>query len=278
MTNTLRVVVDSLYIYPVKSCAPVRVESLNFDDAGLLVGDRQWAVIDETSNVVWQGSHPRLALIHPEFQEETSFLRSGAGDCVQFERSAVRNPRDVYIWNAREKQNDVFAASDAGDEVAAFLEHTVGARLRLVRLGRPGQRREGSNRIHIVSRTSFDELAGDLPTAAQLPENLMRFRPNMVVTGWREPLLPFIEEQFTKLVWTTSNVVEALEVGERCVRCVVPNVDPWNADEDARILEVVGKHSASRYPGEPSSCGIYATSKGASAVRRGAVLHANLAI
>lgn len=277
MTNTIRVVADALYIYPVKACAPVRVETLNFDEEGLLVGDREWAVVDESSSVVWQGSHPRLALVHPEFQMDKPALRNSRGDYVQFDRGAMRVQRDVSIWNDVAKQNDFFAASDAGNEVAAFLENTVGARLRLVRLGREGQRREGSRRIHIVSSTSFEELATDLPRAAQPSEHLMRFRPNIVVTGEREPLVPFIEEQFTKLEWSSSTTA-ALKVGERCIRCVVPNVDPATGSDDARVLEVVHKHSAARFPGEPIFFGLYATSRGASTLNCGAVLDASLAI
>jgi uncharacterized protein len=276
MTNTIRVVADALYIYPVKSCAPMRVESLTFDEEGLLVGDREWAIVDENSSVVWQGSHPRLALVHPEFQMDKSALRNSRGNYVQFDREAMRAQRSVSIWNDVAKQNDFFTASDAGNEVAAFLEDTVGARLRLVRLSREGQRREGSRRIHILSRTSFDELAVDLPRAAQPSEQIMRFRPNIVVTGEREPLVPFLEEQFTKLEW--SGGTTALEVGEKCIRCVVPNVDPATGSEDDRVLEVVHKHSAARYPGEPIYFGLYATSRGASTLNRGAVLEASLAI
>jgi uncharacterized protein len=275
LTDIIRVVADALYIYPVKSCAPVRVEALNFDEEGLLVGDREWVVVDECASVVWQGSHPRLALVHPEFHADKLALRNSRGDCVQFDRAAMRVLRDVSIWNDVAKRNDFFAASDAGNEVAAFLENTVGARLRLMRLGYEGQRREGSRRVHIVSRSSFEDLATDLPRTAQPPENLMRFRPNIVITGESEPLVPFIEEQVTKLQWS-ANPTAALEVGERSTRCVVPNVDPATASDDARVLEVVHKSSTARYPGEPISFGVYATSIGASTLHRGASLKATL--
>lgn len=278
MTNTIRVVVEALYLYPVKSCAPMSVQSLDFDEEGRLAGDREWAVVDESSNVVWQGSHHGLALVHPEFQEGRSVLRSSKGGCVQFERNAIRTPRDVYIWNDVAKHNEVFAATDAGDDVAAFLETTVGARLRLVNLGRGAQRREGTNRVHIVSRTSYEELAADLPRTAQLPENILRFRPNIVVSGWSEPLVPFIEEHFTQFAWTASERSASLCVDELCIRCVVPNVDPATGGEDTRVLEVVGQHSAARYPGKPIYFGLYATSKGPCRLSRGAVLEASLAI
>jgi uncharacterized protein len=254
------------------------VESLAFDEDGLLIGDREWAVVEENSSIAWQGSHPRLALVHPEFQEGHPTVRNGKGDHVQFETAAMCTRREVYVWNDTAKRNDVFTAIDAGDEVAAFLANTVGAKLRLVLLGREARRRDGSNRVHIVSPTSFNELAAELPLTAQAPQNIMRFRPNIVVTGWSEPLLPFIEEQFTKLEWNAGKTMAELRIGDRCIRCVVPNVDPTTGGEDARVLEVLSKHSAARYPGEPIYFGLYATAKGPCTLKRGAVLEASLTI
>lgn len=278
MTNTIPLIASALYIYPVKSCAPVSVESLTFDDCGLLIGDREWAVVDENSCLVWQGSHPRLALVHPEFEADTLTLRNRNGDFVHVGPPATHAPSNVSIWNDVTKQIDVFAASDAGDDVAAFLQRTVGARFRLVRLGREARLREGSRRVHIVSRTSFEELAADLPLAAQRPEHLLRFRPNIVVTGCSKPLVPFLEEQFTKLAWADDATAAALEVSERCVRCIVPNVDPSTGREDAPVLEVVSKHSATRYPNEAIYFGVYASSTGASTLKRCAALEASLAL
>lgn len=274
----MQIVVDALYVYPIKSCAPVRVESLAFNEERRLVGDREWAVVDESASVVWQGSHPRLALIHPEFQKEHLALRSSEGHYVQIQQGAMRALRDVNIWNDTAKRNEVFAATDAGDKVAAFLENTVGARLRLVRLGPEAHRREGSDRVHIVSTTSFHEIAADLSPAARHPQNLMRFRPNIVVAGLSEPLMPFLEEQFTALGWTDGRTAAALEARELCIRCVVPNVDPETAREEERVLEVLGKHSAARYPGEPIYFGIYASVNRSCTLHGGAVLEASLAI
>ena len=277
MTNTIQVVVEDLYIYTVKSCAPVRVESLAFDESGRIVGDREWVVVDENSNVVWQGSHPRLALVHPDFQDGHATLRNSDGDCVQIERLARPTAQDIHIWNDATKQNDSFGATDAGEEVAAFLKHTVGAPLRLMLLGRDGQHRSGSNRVHLISRASFEELACDLPQAAQRLESLQRFRPNIVFATWCEPLVPFIEDHFTKLEWSMGTTTSSLVVGELCIRCVVPNVDPATGTEDARVLEVVSNHSAARHPGRPIYFGLYATSKGPNTLTRGTVLHASLA-
>ena len=277
MTNTLQAVVEDLFVYPIKACAPLRVAALEFDANGTVVGDRAWVVIDAQSNVVWQGAHPKLARVHPEFQQGHLALRNHQGHSVGAWRMQPTTPCRVQLWNDTTKTNDVFLAADAGDEAAEFLEHTVGARLRLARLGRAGQRRAGSNRAHIVSRSSVEELAAEFPETENPFADLGRFRPNVVINAVNAPLSPFIEEHFVNLEWTLGTTTACLKVEELCVRCVVPNVDPATGHQDPRVLEAISKHSAARHPGKPIYFGLYATATGASTLSRGAVLQASLA-
>jgi uncharacterized protein len=277
ITNSIHVLVDELFVYPIKACAPVRVDALAFDEGGWLKGDREWVVVDAQSQVVWQGSHPRLALVHPEFHGGRLALRNTAGECVELGQPATWIRREVAIWNDTTKQHDTFGAHDAGDPAAAFLACTVGASLRLVRLGPEGRLRDGVNRVHVVSRASFEELAADLPDVGHSPEAIQRCRPNVVIKAGHEPLIPFIEEQFTELKWQEDGATARLAVRERCVRCVVPNVDPATGLEDARVLAVISQHSATRYPGQPTYFGLYATTSRASTLTRGTVLEASVA-
>jgi uncharacterized protein YcbX len=60
---SLHAVVDALYIHPIKGCAGERVPALQFSAQGLIAGDRQWVVVNTDAQVVWQGSHPQLALV-----------------------------------------------------------------------------------------------------------------------------------------------------------------------------------------------------------------------
>ena len=58
--------VSALFIYPIKSCAGVAVDVIEFDESGGAKGDREWAVVNEGLEVTWQGAFPRLALISPD--------------------------------------------------------------------------------------------------------------------------------------------------------------------------------------------------------------------
>ena len=278
MSNTIQVIARALYTYPVKACASCPADALNFDADGLLLGDREWAVVDAQSTVTWQGSHPRLALVVPEFNGGILSLRNPDGERVEIHRAADRSPCQILIWNDRTKQNDVFAATDEGAAAAEFLWRTVGARgLRLVRLGRQALRRDGVNAIHIVSSASVAEFNDDLVKTGHPPASLARFRPNVVIEGEHERLLAFMEEHFTALDWTHEAQRSSLVVGDLCVRCIVPNVDPASASVDERVLQTVSSLSAQRHPGGPSYFGIYARPAAASSLLRGTVLTAKLA-
>jgi uncharacterized protein len=277
MNTAIEVVVDDLYIHPIKSCAPVRVDSLAFDQGGLVLGDREWVIVDEQSNVVWQGSHARLALVHPTLHDGVLTLRNPEGDQVVIDQGADRRPRQVRIWNDITKQHVEYSGTDGGNAAAAFLQRTVGDRLHLVRLGHDALRREGSNRVHVVSRESYNEFASTLALNDAPVASIARFRPNVVITGLRESLVPFIEEQFAKLEWSSGMTSICLVVGDLCVRCVVPNVDPATGRVDASVSEAVSVLSAQRYPGQPTYFGIYAHSAAAGTLARGTVLTAALA-
>lgn len=276
MANTIPVTVDALYLYPVKSCAPLPVKSLTFDAQGMLVGDREWAIVDEHANLVWQGSHPKLALVHPRLSSGVLSLRNPAGDCVDLGEEGDQSPCKVHIWNEVTQQNDTYDALDEGDACAAFLLRTVGAPLRLSRLGRSALHRQNADRVHIVSQSSFREFAVALAPDEQPLAMLERFRPNIVIDDAGDALLPFIEEHFETLEWTSGTTPSGLVVCDPCVRCVVPNVDPRSGRVDAQILPVIGKLSAQRYPNGPICFGVYARSTGPSTLAQGAELSASL--
>src|SRR5690606_4214934 len=52
--------VQSLFIYPVKSLAGIRVQAFEMDDFGA-AQDRRWMIVDAERNFVSQRTHPELA-------------------------------------------------------------------------------------------------------------------------------------------------------------------------------------------------------------------------
>src|SRR5580698_4503133 len=58
--------ISDLFVYPVKSCAGVRVEDVAIVPTGFEF-DRNWMVVDADGMFVTQREHPKLALVQPEF-------------------------------------------------------------------------------------------------------------------------------------------------------------------------------------------------------------------
>ncbi|HEY4082762.1 MAG TPA: MOSC N-terminal beta barrel domain-containing protein [Burkholderiaceae bacterium] len=251
----------ALYIHPIKTCAPLRVSRLEIAADGRVLGDREWAIVDAENGVTWQGSFPRLALLHPAFEGEHLVLRALDRAPVSVSRDGGQ-PCMVKIWNDVDKRADSFDAFDAGDQAAELLRYLCGAELRLVRLTPAAPLRPTNNQLHLLGRPSMRELDPGLA--------IERFRANIVLEG--EELLPFMEENISSLRWAGGQMT----VGERCVRCIMPNVDPLSAEVSPAVGETVAALSAQRYPGGPSYFGVYARAPGGVVLQEGEVLEAEL--
>jgi uncharacterized protein YcbX len=276
MHDAIEVGVQSLHLYPVKSCAGVRVDRLRFDDKGGLVGDREWAVVDAMSELVWQGSHPRLALVVPGFDGATLTLGSAAAD-HQVRPVAAVDPCEVRIWNAGTARHDTFSARDGGDAAADFLSKIVGAPLRLVHLGARAQQRQDASPVHVVSTSSMAELNETLARHALPAAAVERLRPNVVIAGAHESLLPFLEEHVTEMRWASDQGVGSLRAFQPCISCIVPNVDATGVPADG-VLEAMTRLSAQRHPGHPVCFGVYARPGGVSTLRAGALIEATVVL
>jgi hypothetical protein len=270
MSDALHAVVDALYIYPIKACAGLRVPSLQFSDQGLIAGDREWVVVNRAAEVVWQGSHPRLTLVQPRVAPGLLHLNGPDGHALTLPSPPTGGACQVKIWNSSLQQNEVFDGLDAGDTASAWLQHMVGAELRLVWLAPAAWRREAVNPCHIASSTSLAEVNTALAQRGMPTAEIERFRPNIVITGAESAALdPFVEEHCIRLQWQDAGRAAHMVVREPCIRCVVPNVNPRTAAVDAQPLETVVRLSAERHPGKPAYFGIYAHATRAATLREG---------
>jgi uncharacterized protein len=245
-----RFTVDALFLYPVKACAGVAVDSLSIDDQGGAEGDRQWAIVNARGDMTWQGDHPRLALVHPRRTQDSLVLTTAGMAPAHVLASAPLNPVRVTIWNDRDRRAEVFDAEDAGDAVAAWLTRVTGALLRLVRLGDAARRRDSVNRLHLTTTASADAVDRLLAEGGGAPADPRRYRPNVVLRGEA----PAFEEDFLQAFDGPDG---RIELTGPCVRCVVPNVDPQDASVSPRPLEALAALSASHHPGKPTTFGVY---------------------
>ena len=258
----------ALYVYPIKACAGVAVPELVLDARGGAAGDRGWAIVDAQGAVTWLGSHPRLALVQPAFAGAGLVLTAPEMDAIA--TPATLAPREVRIWSDVHGRHETFAAEDAGDAVAAWLQRVTGAPLRLARLDDAVHTRDGNNALHLVFTPSVAAVEARWTPAGAGAVDVRRFRPNIVLA------LPahgneFVEESLEALAWQRDGADDTrLDVIAPCIRCVVPNVDPVSARVDETLLDTLAGLSLQRRPGG-TVFGIYARGAAGARLRVGDV-------
>ncbi len=258
----------ALYVHPIKACAPLAVDELVLDARGGAAGDREWAVIDAEGAVTWQGSHARLALVHPAF--EGAGLRLRASGHADIATPPTLAPRRVKIWSDLAAAHEEFDAADAGDAVAGWLSRVAGAPLRLVRLGDDALGRAGTSALHLVFSPSVAAVDGALAAAGRAPADPRRYRPNIVLSvppGGDG--VEFIEESLEALEWQQPAGPLHLPITAPCVRCPVPNVDPVTADVDATVVDTLAALARARRADGAVVFGMYARGPAGARLRVG---------
>lgn len=213
---------SALWLYPLKGGAGIPLTEWRLDSFGLQ-HDRRWMGVDGDGAFLTQRGDPLLGQVRPAIEGSSLVLRSAtAGECrlplVPQDGSATR----VRVWH------DEVAALDCGDEAAAFMTRHLGRAARIVHMPdstvRPADRTYARNGgrvsfadgypLLIIGEGSLEELNGRLDQ----PVEMLRFRPNIVVSG-TEPH----EEDSWRVIRMGS--VEC-DVVKPCARCAVPTIDP----------------------------------------------------
>ncbi|MDH0867384.1 MOSC N-terminal beta barrel domain-containing protein [Mitsuaria sp. GD03876] len=257
-STTASAEVEALFLYPVKSCAGVRVSELRFDADGRIEGDREWIVVDARGELCWLGSHPKLALLQPKLLPDALLLRGGDLQPLCLAREAAGEATRASIWDPETRRMVAHGARDAGAMAAQFLRELTGEELRLVKLDREALLATAPNPLHAVSSASVEELNAHLVAQGHARVDARRLRPNLVLGGGREPMAPFLEEYLLQLVWPdAAGTWRRLVRRAACERCVVPNVDPDSGEVQPGIDAAIAELSAQRWPGQASRFGIY---------------------
>lgn len=220
MTPDVRLRVDGLYCYPVKSCAGTSLATATVGPRGI-VGDRQWMVVDETGQFVTQRELHRMALVSPSLDNGRLELSAPGMPPLTVTPAVRENRVDVSIWSDR------CAAIDEGPSAAEWLSTFLEVRCRLVRFPEDATRQvdpeyaspddqvgfaDGFSFL-LASCASLDDLNRRL--ASPLPMN--RFRPNIVVSGGDA----FQEDRWKRIR------IDGITFGvvKPCARCVITTVD-----------------------------------------------------
>ncbi len=188
--------VVELISYPVKGCAGTPAASAELTQAGL-AHDRSFMVVGEDGVFRSQRTDPALAVIRPEVGAKGTELTLSAPGIAPLTCEI-----DYGTGSAARVGVEMFGAPyravDQGEAAAGWLSEVLGARSRLVRVPPEHDRvTDGhtpgtsgfadSSPVHVLSLASLDDLNARITAAGRAPVAMERFRPNIVVDGWREP-------------------------------------------------------------------------------------------
>lgn len=213
--------ISELYIYPIKSCAAISLQSAKTDKYGLEY-DRQWMIINKNNEFLTQRELPALSLIIPTINNDTLTItlpdRKTHSVPIFSESGTIFKTR---VWD------DEVLVHDCGDQIASFLSEYCQQNVRLVKIGSFFARQVQSGIIDFIAEVSFADsyplllisqlTLDDLNARLSSPVPMNRFRPNIVINGGE----PYQEDMWRKIC--TANMT--LYFGKCCSRCVITTID-----------------------------------------------------
>lgn len=227
------VVVSEIFVYPIKSCRGIRLESSVLSARGLKY-DRMFALMNNKGLHISLRCHPKMATITTAFSQcgtkllvECATMETGIE--IPLEESAgEKTYEQINIWDCL---CDVFEVDPAISQW--FCDALKITETRLVRMADHFVRETSRKTSHsgqaaladqfpylLVSEKSLEEVN------ALLEESIVmeNFRPNIVVKNC---------DAFAEETWKQVRLGGILmSVTQRCSRCVLPNTHPFTGIRD----------------------------------------------
>ncbi len=239
---------QSLHLYPIKSCAGVAVDEALLIETGLEL-DRAWMVVDADGRFVTQRELPRMALVRPTLKTSEMVLRAPGMLALHVALDAVEAPTRATVWR------DEVAAYDMGALCAQWFSDFLGQPLRLVRFD-PAHKRIVDRRwtgelvaetafadgfpILVTSAAGLDEMNRRLAAAGAAAVGNERFRPNLVLDG----LDAHGEDAVGDIVFPTDDGPIRLRLVKPCKRCSITDVDPATGERGHAVGDALATYRA----------------------------------
>lgn len=220
-------ILSGIHIYPVKSCAALSPGQAQVEPRGLR-GDRRWMVVDAGGTFVTARKHPKMVLIRAEIEGDSLQLAAPGMPVVQLHPAAAVSRVAASVWASETMAMPACAEADA------WVSRYLGFPARFVHMDKDCARAIDSKYAHsgeevsfadgfpllLISQAALDTLNERLAS----PVDMLRFRPNLIVTG---------TAAHAEDGWRCIRIGEVrFDVVKACVRCVLTTVQPERGEFD----------------------------------------------
>ncbi len=237
----MNVTISELWIYPVKSCRGISLDSAEVLPRGLAF-DRRFMLIDSEGKFLSQRTLPAMARLRTRLEADNLIISTDGAPDLGLPLAGGSGPEvSATVWE------DTCQSIDQGDDAAQWFSGALGTDCRLVFMpdsttrtvdqdfGRPSDSVGFADGypILLISQGSLDELNRKLDQ----PVPMNRFRPNIVVSGCP----PHAEDEWSSI--EIGNVTFLLV--KPCSRCPVVTTDQASGerfDEPLRTLSTYRLH------------------------------------
>jgi uncharacterized protein YcbX len=217
-----------------------------------LAGDRRWLVVDTDDVVVTAREVPRMLLIEPHLRADDGLDVMSPGAAPLAVDVPTTGAAEVILIHKNEVR-----AVPATDAASAWFSAAVGQPVRLMYCDDPSSRHPNPRFTLPADSVSFadaypllvantasldalNDLIAEGPHAAEGPLPMIRFRPNVVVSGGA----PWEEDGWRRIRIGAAQ----FRVVKGCDRCTMTMTDPVTAARGKEPIATLARHR--RWDGE----------------------------
>jgi len=232
--------IQDLYIYPIKSLAGIRLTAAKVAERGFEL-DRRWMLVDESGTFLTQRKFPLMAqfkveiapdglIVYPDFAPKNKIN-------IPFE-AEIDAQVAVRIWD------DQMVAQLVGTQIDEWFSELLNKPVRLVKMPLTTHREISPKYAENGEAVSFadampyliigQESLNDINARLDSPVPMDRFRPNIVFSGG---------SAFAEDSWKHIRIGEVdFRVTKPCARCVMITIDQATSNQGKEPLKTLSTY------------------------------------